>query len=105
MNGPWNHDFELDDADETELLEASTGFSILEDEPDNSETLRVLERQISTLQVQLDNLEDDLARLTEEPAGNSSQETLILRLRDQADRLAARIDELEAQADSLENRI
>ena len=88
MNGSWNHDFELDDADETELLEASTGFSILEDEPDNSETLRVLERQISTLQVQLDNLEDDLARLTEEPAGNSSQETLILRLRDQADRLA-----------------
>ena len=101
MNGSWNHDFELDDADETELLEASTGFSILEDEPDNSETLRVLERQISTLQVQLDNLEDDLARLTEEPAGNSSQETLILRLRDQADPLAARIDELEAQADTL----
>ena len=101
MNGSWNHDFELDDADETELLEASTGFSILEDEPDNSETLRVLERQISTLQVQLDNLEDDLARLTEEPAGNSSQETLIRRLRDQADRLAARIDELEAQADTL----
>lgn len=101
MNGSWNHDFELDDADETELPEASTGFSILEDEPDNSETLRVLERQISTLQVQLDNLEDDLARLTEEPAGNSSQETLILRLRDQADRLAARIDELEAQADTL----
>ena len=40
-------------------------------------------------------------RLTVEPAGNSSQETLILRLRDQADRLAARIDELEAQADTL----
>ena len=55
--------------------------------------------------LKLDNLEDDLARLTEGPAGNSAQEALVLRLRDQADCLAARIDELEAQADSLDNRI
>lgn len=101
MNEPWNYGFALDDGDETDLLEASTGFSILEEEPDNSEILRVLDRQISTLQVQLDNLEDDLARLTEGPAGDTTQEALILRLRDQADRLAARIAELEAQADTL----
>lgn len=101
MNGPWNHDFELDDADETELLEASTGFSLLEEEPDNREMLQVLERQISTLQVQLDNLEEDLARLTEGPNADSTQAALVLRLRDQADRLTARIDELESQADTL----
>lgn len=101
MNEPWNHDFELDDADETELLEASTGISLLEEEPDNSEMLRVLDRQISTLQVQLDNLEEDLIRLTEGPDADSAQAALVLRLRDQADRLAARIDELESQADTL----
>lgn len=101
MNEPWNHDFELDDADETELLEASTGFSLLEEEPDNSEMLRVLDRQISTLQVQLENLEEDLIRLTEGPDADSARAALVLRLRDQADRLAARIDELEAQADTL----
>ncbi|MCI7474525.1 MAG: hypothetical protein MSB10_12760 [Clostridiales bacterium] len=101
MNRPWNHDFEFDDADETELLEASTGFSLLEEEQDNSEMLQVLERQISTLQVQLDNLEEDLARLTEGPDADSAQAALVLRLRDQADRLAARIDELESQANTL----
>ncbi len=101
MNEPWNPGFGLDDAEETELLEASTGFSILEEEPDNSEILRVLERQIGTLQVQLDNLEDDLTRLAEAPDHTPRQQELSLRLRTQADRLAARIAELEEQAQAL----
>lgn len=99
MNETWNSGFDLEDESETALLEASTGFSLLEEEPDNSEMLRVLERQIGTLQVQLDNLEEDLSRLAEEPA----RQELLLRLTAQADRLAARIAELEAQADALEN--
>ena len=49
MNETWSSGFDLEDESETELLEASTGFSLLEGEPDNSEMLRVLERQIGTL--------------------------------------------------------
>lgn len=103
MNETWSSGFDLEDESENELLEASTGFSLLEEEPDNSEMLRVLERQIGTLQVQLDNLEDDLSRLAEEPAGNEARQELLFRLTTQADRLAARIAELEAQADALEH--
>lgn len=93
------HSFDPDELEESKLLEASTVFSLLEEAPDNSEMLRVLERQIGTLQVQLDNLEEDLSRLAEEPA----RQELLPRLTAQADRLAARIAELEAQADALEN--
>lgn len=51
----------------------------------------------------MDNLEEDLSRLAEEPAGNEARQELLGRLTTQADRLAARIAELEAQADALEN--
>ena len=47
MNETWSSGFDLEDESETELLEASTGFSLLEEEPDNSEMLRVLERPVS----------------------------------------------------------
>lgn len=103
MNETWNSCFDLEDEAETELLEASTGFSILEEEPDNSEMLRVLERQIGTLQVQLDNLEDDLALLAQQPTSDEHQREWVLRLSAQAERLSARIEELEAQADALSN--
>lgn len=51
----------------------------------------------------MDNLEEDLSRLAEEPAGNEARQELLGRLTTQADRLAARIAELEAQADALEH--
>lgn len=104
MNETWSSGFDPEEEAEDALLEASAGFSLLEEEPDNSEVLRVLERQIGTLQVQLDNLEEDLARLAEEPAGNEARQELLLRLTAQADRLAARIAELEAQADALDHQ-
>lgn len=101
MNGPWTHDFEADDTDGTALLEASTGFSVLEEDPDNGETLQVLERQLSTLLVQLDNLEEDLSNLANGSHDGSAQDALSVRLQDQAERLTARIKELEAQIDAL----
>ena len=65
--GLLDNGFPLDEDDETALLEASTGFSVLDEEDEDvSEMLRVLERQESTLQVQLDNLWDSLTELEEQ---------------------------------------
>ena len=94
--------FTLDEDDETALLEASTGFSVLEEEDEDvSEMLRVLERQESTLQVQLDNLWDSLTEL-EEQEGRQGER--YLRTAAQIDGLTARIQELEAQIDGFTGR-
>lgn len=89
--------FMLDEDDETALLEASTGFSVLEEEDEDvSEMLRVLERQESALQVQLDNLWDSLEEL-EEQEGRQGER--YLRTAARIDGLTARIQELEEQID------
>ena len=93
--GLLDNGFPLDEDDETALLEASTGFSVLDEEDEDvSEMLRVLERQESTLQVQLDNLWDSLTEL-EEQEGRQGQR--YLRTAAQIEGLTARIQELEEQ--------
>ena len=110
MNDTWSSGFMPEDEAETELLEASAGFSLLEEEPDNSEALRVLDRQWDTLQVKLDNLADSLERLEQQApppqAGQPRQQWEAQRdnLADQMGRLEGRLAELEAQIRQLGGR-
>lgn len=96
-----------DEEDDDELLELSAGFSILEEEPDNSEALRVLERQWDTLQVQLDNLADSVEAWEQQApppqSGPLRQQWAAQRdrLRDQMGRLERRLEELEEQIRTL----
>lgn len=95
----FDHEFDWEEDEETALLEEATGFAILDaEDEDNGETLRVLERQVSTLEVQLENLQDSLEELEEQP---ESPETLRRRARIEAEieGLMARIQELETQID------
>lgn len=95
----FDHEFDWEEDEETALLEEATGFAILDaEDEDNDETLRVLERQVSTLEVQLENLQDSLEELEEQP---ESPEVLRRRARIEAEieGLTARIQELEAQID------
>lgn len=102
------HGFDFEEDGETELLEAITGLTMLEEEEeDSSEMLRVLERQESTLQVQLENMQDSLIEWEEQaPETESSPQYAAwierrIRLEAQIDSLADRIQELEAQIDAL----
>ena len=96
-----------DEEDDDELLELSAGFSILEEEPDNSEALRVLERQWDTLQVQLDNRADSVEAWAQQapppPSGPLRQQWAAQRdrLRDQLGRLERRLEELKEQIRTL----
>ena len=77
----FDHEFDWEEDEETALLEETTGFALLEaEDEDNSEALRVLERQVSTLEVQLENLQD---------------------IEGEIEGLTARILELETQIDML----
>ncbi|WP_297233686.1 hypothetical protein [uncultured Flavonifractor sp.] len=96
----FDHEFDWEEDEETALLEETTGFALLEaEDEDNSEALRVLERQVSTLEVQLENLQDSLEEL-EQP---ESAEALRRRERieGEIEGLTARILELETQIDML----
>lgn len=97
----FDHEFDWEEEQETALLEEAAGFALLEaEDEDNGEALRVLERQVSTLEVQLENLQDSLEELEEQP---ESPETLQRRARTETEieGLTARIGELEAQIDLL----
>ena len=96
----FDHEFDWEEDEETALLEETTGFALLEaEDEDNSEALRVLERQVSTLEVQLENLQDSLEEL-EQPESSE-----VLRRREriegEIEGLTARILELETQIDLL----
>lgn len=96
----FDHEFDWEEDEETALLEETTGFALLEaEDEDNSEALRVLERQMSTLEVQLENLQDSLEEL-EQPESSE-----VLRRREriegEIEGLTARILELETQIDML----
>lgn len=108
MNAVLEQEFDFEEDGETELLEAITGMSMLEeDEEDNGEMLRVLERQESTLQVQLENLLDSLEEWERQaPAADSLEYTEWRvhrsRLEARCESLAQRIRELEGQISVLE---
>lgn len=108
MNAVLEQEFDFEEDGETELLEAITGLSMLEeDEEDNGEMLRVLERQESTLQVQLENLLDSLEEWERQaPAADSLEYTEWRahrsRLEARSESLAQRIRELERQISALE---
>lgn len=96
----FDHEFNWEEDEETALLEEATGFAILDaEDEDNGETLQVLERQVSTLEVQLENLQDSLEELEKEQAENSEALRRRARIEVEIEGLTARIQELEAQID------
>ena len=98
----FDHEFDWEEDEETALLEETTGFALLEaEDEDNSEALRVLERQVSTLEVQLENLQDSLGELEEEQPENPEVLRRRERIEGEIEGLTARILELETQIDML----
>ena len=98
----FDHEFDWEEDEETALLEETTGFALLEaEDEDNSEALRVLERQVSTLEVQLENLQDSLEELKEEQPENPEVLRRRERIEGEIEGLTARILELETQIDML----
>lgn len=98
----FDHEFDWEEDEETALLEETTGFALLEaEDEDNSEALRVLERQMSTLEVQLENLQDSLGELEEEQPESSEVLRRRERIEGEIEGLTARILELETQIDLL----
>ena len=98
----FDHEFDWEEDEETALLEETTGFALLEaEDEDNSEALRVLERQVSTLEVQLENLQDSLEELKEEQPENPEVLRRRERIEGEIEGLTARILELETQIDLL----
>lgn len=98
----FDHEFDWEEDEETALLEETTGFALLEaEDEDNSEALRVLERQVSTLEVQLENLQDSLGELEEEQPENPEVLRRRERIEGEIEGLTARILELETQIDLL----